>query len=215
MTNFHEDASLGDKLRLKSQPCTLPWDCLHPEEGGHFSWTSEQRESETFTHFPQSHENITTFLWSQTPFPKKYGAGRRLENRSSPKGNSNFELMEYLLKQYYLKLEEIELNFILNLILPSSSFLPSPSFHQQGQVSLGSCWRLRLRWATFVFVFVHCEGQEQVTLDVLLWHTGYFKLKTIKAQKTQEETLISPLNCWKTVEAPVLGRKWSPQITTA
>ena len=39
-----------------------------------------------------------------------------------------------------------------------------------------------------------CDGaQARLPLDVLLWHTDYFKLKTIRVQKFQEEPLNHPL----------------------
>lgn len=36
-------------------------------------------------------------------------------------------------------------------------------------------------------------AQNKLTQDLPVWYVDYFKLKTIKAQKTQEETFTFPL----------------------
>ena len=59
------------------------------------------------------------------PFGKEYGASRQFEREINLKENLNFELTEYLLQSDYFQLGETELTLILNLSLPSSSFLPS------------------------------------------------------------------------------------------
>lgn len=113
---------------------TLAWDYLLLEEGGHFSSTSEQRESEPTSYLsptvPWQYHNIA--LETDT-ISKGIWSRKTLWSRSDLKGNLNFESMGYLLKQYYLKLEETELTLILKLSLPSSSLLPSPTLHQQGR----------------------------------------------------------------------------------
>ena len=50
--------------------------------------------------------------------------------------------------------------------------------------------------------------------QISLCHADYFELKTIKAQKTQEETLIFSLTAWKNLDrGPVPGIELSPGIS--
>ena len=51
-------------------------------------------------------------------------------------------------------------------------------------------------------VYARIGEQNLSTQNVSLWHMDYFELKTIKAQRTQEESLIFPPNCLSEV-------KWS------
>ena len=43
-------------------------------------------------------------------------------------------------------------------------------------------------------------GQQTCLPQISLGHTDYFELKTIKAQKTQEETLLFCLTAWKNLD---------------
>ena len=42
-------------------------------------------------------------------------------------------------------------------------------------------------------MWLPCKGEQHMPpLNVALWHMDYFELKTIKAQRTQEESLTFP-----------------------
>ena len=43
--------------------------------------------------------------------------------------------------------------------------------------------------------------------NVPLWHAGYFELKLIKTQKTQEKFLVSPLTAQNNVDYTAYARK--------
>ena len=60
------------------------------------------------------------------------------------------------------------------------------------------------------------QGSKLCHSKMSLWNAGYFKLKTIKAQKTQEETLTFPLSCLKNyIRGSITVIELSPWITRA
>ena len=58
------------------------------------------------------------------------------------------------------------------------------------------------------------QGSKLCHSKMSLWNAGYFKQKTIKAQKTQEETLTFPLSCLKNyIRGSITVIELSPWIT--
>ena len=57
------------------------------------------------------------------------------------------------------------------------------------------------------------KGAKFATSKCLIWHVDYFELKTMEAQKTQEETDL-PGNCLKNLDkGPVSRTEQSPEIS--
>lgn len=52
--------------------------------------------------------------------------------------------------------------------------------------------------------------QNEPLLNVPLWHVGYFKWKTIKAQRTQEELFASHLSASKNLDQGLVQEESSP-----
>lgn len=67
-------------------------------------------------------------------------------------------------------------------------------------------------WVITVLAPCHCKGVKFVT-PKCLWYEDYFEQKTIKVQKTQEETLIFPLTAWKNLDSGSIPEiELSPEI---